>query len=89
MLVLFLENRHHDFFGGAGVGCALENDQLAGLQMRRDGVGGVGDEAEVGFVILIERGGDADDDGVHLVHAGVVGGGGKALRLGASGFLPR
>jgi hypothetical protein len=42
-----------------------------------------GDVAEVGLVVLVERGGDADDDGVHLGDVGVVGGGAEAgfLRL--------
>jgi len=49
--------------------------------------GDVGDEAEVGFVILVERGRDADDDGVHLIHAGVVEYGGKSLRVGGLNFF--
>ncbi len=55
--------------------------------MGRKGVCSIGNEAEVRFVILVERSGDADDDGVHLIHAGVVGGGGKALRVGSPDFL--
>ena len=41
------------------------------------------DVAEVGLVELIERGGNADDDGVHVGDFGVVGGGVEAgfLRL--------
>jgi len=79
--VLFFENRYHDFFGGAGISCALENDELSGAQMRRDGVCSIGDEAEIGFVIFVQRGGDADDDGVHLGDLRVVRGRGKAMRL--------
>ncbi len=81
------ENRQHDFFGGAGVGCTLENHQLSGLEMGREGVCSIGDEAEVGFVILVERSGDADDDGVHRIQAGVVGSGGEALLLGSPDFF--
>ena len=86
-LVLLLENRQHDFFRGAGIRCTLKNHQLAGLEMGREGVRRIGDEAEVGFVIFVERSGDADDDGVHGIQAGVVGGGGKALRLGGADFF--
>ncbi len=84
VLVFFLQNRQHDFFRGAGVSCTLENHQLPGLQMGRDGVCGIGDEAEIGFVILVKRSGDADDDGVHLSDPGVFGCGRKALLLGFS-----
>ena len=48
---------------------------------------GIGDEAEVGFMVWIERGGNANDDGVHLLDLRVVGGGGKALRLGRLNFF--
>ena len=86
-LVFFFENRHHHFFGGAGISCALEHDQLAGLKMRGDGMRGVGDIAEIGLVILIQRRGDADDDRVHLFDVRVIGGGGKALRFGVLDFF--
>ncbi len=65
-LVLFFENRHEDFFGGAGIGGALQNNDLAGAQMGRDGMSRVGDVAQVGLVVFVERSGDADDDGVHV-----------------------
>ena len=81
-LILFLEDRDHHFFRGAGVGRALENDQLSGAQMGSDGVGGVGDVAEVGLVIFVQRSGDADDDGVHRGELRVVGGRGEALCFG-------
>ena len=50
---------------------------------------GVGDVAEIGFVIFVQRRGDADDDGVHLRDLRIVGGGGKALRLGRLDFFRR
>ena len=50
---------------------------------------GVGDEAEIGFVVFIQRSGDADDDGVHLLDTGIVAGGRKALRLGGLDLLRR
>ena len=55
--------------------------------MGSNSVCSIGDEAEIGFVILVERSGDADDDGVHLNQPGVFGGGGKALRLGFLDFF--
>ena len=64
-LVFLLENRNQHFFRGPGIGCALQNNNLPGAQMRRDRVGGVGDVAEVGLVIFVERRGDADDDRIH------------------------
>ena len=60
--------------------------KLAGAQVRRNGFGGVGDVAEVGFVILVQRGGDADDDGVHLGQPGIVRGGFEALGAGLLNF---
>ena len=87
VLVLLLENRHHDFFRGAGVGCTLKDDQLAGLQMGSNRMCGVGDEAEIRFVILVEWSGDADDDSIHFHQPGIVRGCGKALRLGFPDFL--
>ena len=55
-------------------------------QVRRNGLGRVRNVAEVGLVILIERRGDADDDGVHLFQAGVVRGGFEALGAGVLNF---
>ncbi len=81
-LVFLFENRNQDFFGGAGVGRALEDDDLAGAQIGRDGVSGVGDVAEVGLVILVERRGDADDDRIHGGDLRIVGRGFKAVRFG-------
>src|SRR5208282_6927922 len=75
-LVFLFENRNEDFFGGPGVGCTLEDDDLAGAQIGRDSVGGVGDAAEIGLVILVERRGDADDNRVH----------GGDLRIVSRGF---
>src|ERR1700722_17426704 len=79
--VLFFENRYHHFFGGAGISGALENDELSSAQVRRNGVCSISDEAEIRFVIFVQRSGDADDDGVHFGDLRVVRGRGKALRL--------
>src|SRR5271157_3455808 len=65
MLVSALEDGHKHFFGSTGIGCALENDQLSGAQMGRNGLGRRSDVAEIGLVILTERSRDADDDRVH------------------------
>ena len=86
MLVALFEDRNHDFFGGAGIGRAFEHYKLAGAQVRRDGFGRVRDVAEVGLVILVQRGRDADDDGVHLGQLGIVRGGFEALGAGLLNF---
>ena len=86
VLVSFFQDRDHDFFSGAGVGGAFEYHQLARAQMRRNGLGRVRDVAQVGLVILIERSGNADDDGIHLCQAGVVRGGFEALGAGLLNF---
>ena len=73
-----LEHGDHDFVGGAGVGGALEDDQLVLMNVGGDGGDGAGDVAEVGLVVLVERRGDADDDRVHVGDLGVVRGGAEA-----------
>ena len=88
-LVFLFENRNQDFFGGAGVGGALKDDDLAGAQMGRHGMGGVGDVAEVGLVIFVERGGDADDDRIHGGDLRIVGRGFEAVRFGRRDLLGR
>src|ERR1700683_2406926 len=55
--------------------------------MRSDGMRRIGDVAEVGFMVLIERSGNADDDGVHLLQLRVVGGGRETLRFGGLNFV--
>src|ERR1019366_9528904 len=86
-----IENRHQNFLGGAGIGGALENDQLASAQMRGNRFGGGRDVAEIGLVVLVQRSGNADDDGVHVGDVGVIGGCGEALaarRLDLGGRNP-
>ena len=84
--VLFLENRHQNFFRRARIGSALENHDLAGPQVGSDGVRGVGNKAEIGLVILVERRRDADDDRVHGGDLRVVRGGLKAVGLRGGDF---
>src|ERR1700685_4513877 len=55
--------------------------------MRRNGMRGVGDETEIRFVVLVQRSGHADDNGVHRGELSVVRGGGKSLRLCGLDFL--
>jgi len=68
------ETGDYQLFGCAGVGGAFEDDELAFLDVGRDGFDGAGDVAEVGLVVFVQRSGDTDDDGVHLGNVGVVGG---------------
>ena len=75
------ENRQDQFFGGARIGGAFEHDQLIALQVRRDGVRGLLDVAQVRLAALIERRGDADQDRVHVAQAGEIGCGVEALRV--------
>ena len=81
-LVADFEARDDQLFRGAGVGGAFEDDELALFNVGRNGFDGAGDVAEVGLVVFVERGGDADDDGVHFGHVGVVGSGAETGLLG-------
>ena len=45
---------------------------MTGAQMRSNGLRRVRDVAQVGFVILVQRRRDADDDGIHLGQARIV-----------------
>ena len=72
----------NNLFGGAGISGALEDDQLVLMNVRRERGNGAGDVAQVGLVVLVERGGHADDDGIHGGDFRVVGGGSEAGFLG-------
>src|SRR5216683_4049495 len=50
--------------------------------MWRNSVRGIGNEAQVGFMILVQGSRDADDHRIHINDPGVVGRSRKALRLG-------
>jgi len=76
--VAFFEQRENDIVCCAGIGGALKNDELPLMNMGRDGLNRAGDVTKVGLVILVERGGDADDDDVHGFDFGVIGGGVEA-----------
>ncbi len=64
----------------AGVGGALQGDDLAGAQVGREGLGGAQDVGEVRLAVVVERRGDAEDQRIDLRGAGGVGGGLEALR---------
>jgi hypothetical protein len=55
--------------GGAGVGGAFKAEDLADAEVGDHGVEGVGDEAEVGLEVFVERRGDTEDDGVAVLDA--------------------
>src|SRR5215831_4272913 len=59
---------------------------MAGTKMGRDRCSGSGDVAEIRLVVFIERGGDADDNGVHFFQLGIIGGSGKTLLAGLLNF---
>src|SRR5258708_39152368 len=82
MPVALFQDWHQDFFGSSRIRCALENYQLSSLQMRRYGFRGPGDVAEIRFVILVQRSGDADNDRVHAFQLRVFGRGCESLAPG-------
>src|SRR2546423_5430337 len=54
--------------------------------MRRQRFSGARNVTKVRLVILVERGGDADDDRVHLLQLGVIRGCGESLTAGFLNF---
>ena len=88
-LVFLFENWNQDFFGGAGVGCALKDNDLTGAQVGSYSMGGVGDVAEVRLMIFVQRRRDADDDRVHGGDLGIVRRGFESARLGSRNLLGR
>src|SRR6185437_2488386 len=65
------------------------NDQLAGPDVRRNGFSGLGNKAEIGLAIFIQRGGHADDDRVHALQLGKVESGAEALFASQWNFTSR
>src|SRR6185369_1143441 len=86
-LVSLLENWNQYFLSSPGIGCALENNQLAGSYVRRNGLCSVGDETEVRLVILVQRSRDADDDCVHLCDPRILRGRRKPIGFGSLHFF--
>src|SRR5579859_3069398 len=76
--VLF-QNGNEQLFRGAGIGCAFQHDELARFKVRSQAAGGGFDEAQVRPVMIIERGGHADDHRVHIRDAGKIGCGFEAI----------
>ena len=52
---------------------------MSGAQMRCNRLGSLGDVAQVGFVIFVERGWDANDDRIHLGQTRIVRGRAETL----------
>ena len=75
------KQRHHHLFRGAGIGRAFEHNQLALVDVRRNGLDRAGHIAQVGLVVLVERRGHADDHRIHGGDLGVVGRGAEARLL--------
>jgi hypothetical protein len=69
------QRRDQHLAGGARVGGGLQHDEHVLVLVLRDLLGGREDVADVRLLGLVERGGDADDDGVRLGQDGGVGGG--------------
>ena len=74
-----LQHRAQVLVGGAGVGGGFQHDEGPFFQVGGHGLAGVGDVGDVRLAVLVERGGDADDDGAHVLDPGEVGGGGEGL----------
>ena len=74
-----LQDRQHDVAGGAGVGRALQDDELPGAQRGGDLLGGLLDIRQVGVAAVVQRRGHADQQGVRLAKPPHVRGGHKAL----------
>src|SRR5262249_5747088 len=72
MRVLFFEDWDDDRFRCARIGRAFKDDQLPGPNMGSNALDGRDYVAHVGFAVIGERGGHADQNGIHLGDAGVV-----------------
>ena len=66
---------HDLFLGGAGVGRALEAEDLVCPEMRDDGFERVGHVGEIRLHMFVQGRRDAEDDGVTFPDAGEIGGG--------------
>jgi hypothetical protein len=67
-----LKQRHDQLFRGSGIGGAFEHNELALMDEGRNRLDGTGHVAQVRFMVLVQRSGNADDDRVHLRDFGVV-----------------
>lgn len=71
---MLLDNVFQILISRARIGRGLQHDQRTFPQVGRDRLAGLDDVGDVGFTVLVQRRGDADDDGVDLLHAREVGG---------------
>ena len=73
--------------GGAGIGGGFEDNQCAGLQVRRNRPGGIQDISQIRSVIFLQRSRHADDDGGTFGDTAKISGGGEAFAFDGSGNL--
>ncbi len=71
----FFQDSAEFAIGGTGIGGGFQDDERALLQVRGEGAAGIEHVAEVRLAEVVERRGDAEDDGIHLGDAGEIGGG--------------
>ena len=83
------EPGREQFVGGARPGGALQAHQLPRPEVGQYGVDGIGDVAEVGLMVAVQRGRDADDLGVDLAGQSKVAGGGESCGFGTMDFAGR
>lgn len=69
-----LQHRDAVFLSGAGVDRGFVDDDVALLEHLADGLAGLDQRGEVGLLVLVDGGGDGDDEGVA---------GGEVLQVGA------
>ncbi len=75
-----------DLLSGAGVGGALQADELTGSQGAGNGVGGLCHILKVGVSMVRQWCGNTDENGIGLSEAGEVGGGFKPTRSNHGGY---
>ena len=77
----FLQHLQQVLVGRARIGGRFQHHEDAAMQIRRDGLAGDGDVGNIRLAVLVERRGHADDDGLDLLDAAEVGGGGEGSAL--------
>ena len=80
--VALLQKRHHDVLGRSRIGGAFQHDKLPLVDVRRDRLHGSGHVAQIRLVVLVQRRGHANDDGIHAGDLRVIGGGAEPGLLG-------
>src|SRR5471030_183378 len=69
---IFLQDWDQQFFGSARICGAFQDHNLSRTKMWRNGCRRRFNEAEVGLMMIVERCGHGNDDGVHLRNARIV-----------------